>query len=162
VTLDVTLNPDFAQVEADQLVVTANQRFPVFYEEKRPFFLEGIDIFKTPIKVMHTRTIVDPDFAAKLTGKRGRNTFPFLVHGLLPCEPRAHDSHRARRDLRLALWDSGLAAHEWRGAATYLSSQLLPSTQVGHHRVDHIDGLHWLADRSDCQKILEVEMWRNQ
>lgn len=79
VTLDATLNPDFAQVEADQLVVTANQRFPIFFEEKRPFFLEGIDIFQTPLKAVHTRTIIDPDFAAKLTGKRGRNTFALLL-----------------------------------------------------------------------------------
>jgi len=79
VTLDFTLNPDFAQVEADQTVVTANQRFPIFFEEKRPFFLEGIDIFKTPLQAVHTRAIVDPDAAAKLTGKRGRNTFGFLV-----------------------------------------------------------------------------------
>ena len=47
-TLDLAINPDFAQVEADQLVVTANQRFPIFFPEKRPFFLEGIDIFQTP------------------------------------------------------------------------------------------------------------------
>ncbi|MFS8085653.1 MAG: DUF5916 domain-containing protein, partial [Acidobacteriota bacterium] len=79
VTLDLTLNPDFAQVEADQTVVTANQRFPIFFEEKRPFFLEGIDIFRTPIQAVHTRAIVDPDVAAKLTGKRGRNTFGFLI-----------------------------------------------------------------------------------
>jgi hypothetical protein len=79
VTLDFTLNPDFAQVEADQTVVTANQRFPIFFEEKRPFFLEGIDIFRTPIQAVHTRAIVDPDVAAKLTGKRGRNTFGFLI-----------------------------------------------------------------------------------
>lgn len=72
VTLDLTLNPDFAQVEADQTVVTANQRFPIFFEEKRPFFLEGIEIFRTPIQAVHTRAIVDPDVAAKLTGKRGR------------------------------------------------------------------------------------------
>src|SRR2546430_2113231 len=44
VTLDFALNPDFAQVESDQLVVTANQRFPIFFPEKRPFFLEGIEI----------------------------------------------------------------------------------------------------------------------
>ena len=44
VTLDLAVNPDFAQVEADQTVVTANQRFPIFFDEKRPFFLEGIDI----------------------------------------------------------------------------------------------------------------------
>src|ERR1051325_578836 len=79
VTLDFALNPDFAQVEADQLVVTANQRFPIFFPEKRPFFLEGIDIFNTAIAAVHTRTIVDPDFAVKLTGKINRNTFGFLV-----------------------------------------------------------------------------------
>jgi len=79
VTLDVALNPDFAQVEADQTVVTANQRFPIFFEEKRPFFLEGIDIFRTDLQVVHTRAIVDPDAAVKLTGKRGRNTFGFLL-----------------------------------------------------------------------------------
>jgi hypothetical protein len=79
VTLDMALNPDFAQVEADQTVVTANQRFPIFFEEKRPFFLEGIDIFQTELQPVHTRAIVDPDIALKLTGKRGRNTFGVLL-----------------------------------------------------------------------------------
>ena len=79
VTLDLALNPDFAQVEADQTVVTANQRFPIFFEEKRPFFLEGIDIFQSPLQAVHTRAIVDPDLAVKLTGKRGRNTFGLMV-----------------------------------------------------------------------------------
>src|ERR1700686_1573091 len=79
VTLDLAVNPDFAQVEADQTVVTANQRFPIFFEEKRPFFLEGIDIFKTPIQAVHTRAIIDPDLAVKLSGKRGKNTFGLLL-----------------------------------------------------------------------------------
>ncbi|HXI22640.1 MAG TPA: DUF5916 domain-containing protein, partial [Pyrinomonadaceae bacterium] len=79
VILDFAINPDFAQVEADQLVVTANQRFPIFFPEKRPFFLEGIDIFNTAIAAVHTRTIVDPDYAVKLTGKVGRNTFGLLA-----------------------------------------------------------------------------------
>ena len=79
VTLDVAVNPDFAQVEADQTVVTANQRFPIFFPEKRPFFLEGIDIFQTMISAVNTRTIVDPDVAVKLTGKRGRNTFGLML-----------------------------------------------------------------------------------
>lgn len=78
-TLDFAYNPDFAQVEADAPVVTANQRFPIFFEEKRPFFLERIDIFRTDMNVVHTRAIVDPDYAFKLTGKRGKNTFGFLV-----------------------------------------------------------------------------------
>ena len=79
VTLDLAVNPDFAQVEADQTVVTANQRFPIFFEEKRPFFLEGIDIFQTPLQAVHTRSIVDPDIAVKLSGKRGKNTFGLLL-----------------------------------------------------------------------------------
>jgi hypothetical protein len=78
-TVDLAINPDFAQVEADATVVTANQRFPIFFDEKRPFFLEGIDIFRTQIAAVHTRTIIDPDIAAKLTGKRGRNTYGLLV-----------------------------------------------------------------------------------
>jgi hypothetical protein len=79
VTLDAAFNPDFAQVEADALVNTANQRFPIFFEEKRPFFLEGKDIFQTQIAAVHTRTIVDPDAAVKLTGKQGRTTFGLLL-----------------------------------------------------------------------------------
>jgi hypothetical protein len=79
VVLDFAINPDFAQVESDQLVVTANQRFPIFFEEKRPFFLEGKDIFDTQISAVHTRAIVDPQFAVKLSGKVDRNTFGMLV-----------------------------------------------------------------------------------
>jgi hypothetical protein len=78
ITLDFAANPDFAEVEADQLVIRANQRFPIFFAEKRPFFLEGIDIFQTRLNAVHTRTILDPDVAGKLTGKRGRNTFGLL------------------------------------------------------------------------------------
>jgi hypothetical protein len=77
-TLDLAVNPDFAQVEADATVNTAGVRFPIFFEEKRPFFLEGIEIFRTMISAVHTRTIVDPDIAAKLTGKRGRTTYGVL------------------------------------------------------------------------------------
>ncbi len=78
VTLDFTYNPDFAQVEADATVVTANQRFPIFFQEKRPFFLEGKEIFETLVSAVHTRTIVDPDHALKLTGKQGRTSFGLL------------------------------------------------------------------------------------
>src|SRR5256884_3391369 len=70
ITLDLAVNPDFAQVEADQTVVTANQRFPIFFEEKRPFFLEGIDIFQSRLQAVHTRAIVNPEIAVKLSGKR--------------------------------------------------------------------------------------------
>jgi hypothetical protein len=79
VVLDATVNPDFAQIESDQLVTTANQRFPIRFEEKRPFFLEGIDVFRTPLEAMHSRTIIDPDYAAKASGKSGRTSFAVLL-----------------------------------------------------------------------------------
>jgi len=78
ITLDFAYNPDFAQVEADAPISTANLRFPVFFAEKRPFFLERIDIFQSGLNVVNTRAIVDPDIAAKLTGRRGKNTFGLL------------------------------------------------------------------------------------
>ncbi|MBS1794401.1 MAG: hypothetical protein JSS81_11135 [Acidobacteria bacterium] len=79
VTLDAAINPDFAEIEADAPVVSANQRFPIFFEEKRPFFLEGKEIFDSPLQPFYSRTIVDPDFAAKLTGKIGKTSFGFLA-----------------------------------------------------------------------------------
>jgi hypothetical protein len=79
VTLDAAYNPDFAEIEADAPVITANQRFPIFFQEKRPFFLEGQDTFNTPFSLFYSRTIIDPDFAAKLTGKMGKTSFGFLV-----------------------------------------------------------------------------------
>src|SRR3989442_4503092 len=112
VTLDFAINPDFAQVESDQLVVTANQRFPIFFSEKRPFFLEGIDIFNTQIAAVHTRTIIDPDYAVKLTGKVDRNTFGLLLasdngpgnfspEDRLTADPRFVDKNAAIGILRL-------------------------------------------------------------
>lgn len=79
VTLDAAINPDYAEIEADASVVTANQRFPIFFQEKRPFFLEGKEIFETPLQPFYSRTIVDPDVALKLTGKIGKTTFGFLA-----------------------------------------------------------------------------------
>jgi hypothetical protein len=78
-SLDLTVNPDFAQVEADAPIVTANQRFPTQFPEKRPFFLEGIELFQTPLTLVHTRTIADPVGALKLTGARGATAFGALV-----------------------------------------------------------------------------------
>ena len=77
--LDVALNPDFSQVESDQPQVTANQRFEVFFPEKRPFFLENANFFETSINLFFTRRIADPQFGIRLTGKKG----PYTVAALL-------------------------------------------------------------------------------
>ena len=68
---DATVNPDFAQVESDEPQITVNQRFEVFFPEKRPFFLENSGYFGTPINLVFTRRIADPDYGLRLTGKQG-------------------------------------------------------------------------------------------
>ena len=75
-TADLTLNPDFSQIESDLPQIEVNQRFALFFPELRPFFLEGAEIFSIPasITAVHTRTIVDPFYGAKLTGKVGQTT----------------------------------------------------------------------------------------
>jgi hypothetical protein len=70
--LDATVNPDFSQVESDEGQVTVNERFALFFPEKRPFFLEGIELFGSPQTLVYTRRIVDPKAGAKLTGKFGQ------------------------------------------------------------------------------------------
>ena len=75
-TTDFTVNPDFSQIESDRPQIEVNQRFALFYPELRPFFLEGAEIFSMsgPVTLVHTRTIVDPRYGAKLTGKVGKTT----------------------------------------------------------------------------------------
>ena len=73
-TLNATLNPDFSQVEADATTFQIDPRQAVFFAEKRPFFLDGIEFFSTPNNLIYSRDIVAPVAAAKLTGKIGRTT----------------------------------------------------------------------------------------
>jgi len=77
-TADLTLNPDFSQIEADIPQVEVNQRYEIYYPEKRPFFLEGKDIFDTPMELLYTRTIINPLWGMKLTGKVGKTSLGFL------------------------------------------------------------------------------------
>jgi hypothetical protein len=70
--IDGTINPDFSQVEADAGLVTVNERFALFLPERRPFFLEGIELFATPNSLVYSRTIANPIAGGKLTGKTGR------------------------------------------------------------------------------------------
>jgi hypothetical protein len=86
ITIEATVNPDFSQVESDAYQIEVNQRFPVFYSEKRPFFMEGAGIFalagmgddNSLQRAVHTRRIIDPIFGAKVTGSLGRVTFATL------------------------------------------------------------------------------------
>jgi len=72
--LDVTVNPDFSQVESDDPQIVTNQRFEVFFPEKRPFFLENAGFFQVAngLNLLFTRRIADPQWGARLTGKVGK------------------------------------------------------------------------------------------
>ncbi len=77
--LDATFNPDFSQVESDVAQISANERFALFYPEKRPFFLEGIELFSTPIQAVYTRTITSPRWGVRATGKFDTTGYTALV-----------------------------------------------------------------------------------
>jgi Domain of unknown function (DUF5916) len=77
--IDATINPDFSQIESDVAQIGANERFALFFPEKRPFFLEGIELFSTPIQAVYTRTITSPRWGVRGTGKIGRTAYTALV-----------------------------------------------------------------------------------
>jgi hypothetical protein len=87
VTLDATVNPDFSQVEADAFQVDVNRRYPVFYSEKRPYFMEINSLFNVAGNgngnvmrtAVHTRRIADPKWSTKVSGTQGKTLFGILV-----------------------------------------------------------------------------------
>ena len=110
ISVDATINPDFSQVESDEPQVTINQRFEVFFPEKRPFFLENADYFQTPITLFFSRRIRDPQVGSRVTGRVGRWAVGALAmddrqpgRAVDPASPFAGDGTfnavvRARRD----------------------------------------------------------------
>ena len=77
--LDLTLRPDFSQIESDVTQLGVNTQFALFYPEKRPFFLEGSDLFQTPLQAVYTRAITAPDWGARATGELGGTAYTLLV-----------------------------------------------------------------------------------
>lgn len=109
IVLSGTVNPDFSQVEADVPQIQVNERFALFYPEKRPFFLEGDQYFRSPgaLTILDTRRIQDPAWGAKLTGKTGRTSLGFLAADdriplslrTGPAERRGFGVARVQRDI---------------------------------------------------------------
>ena len=78
-TFNGTINPDFSQVEADAWQLDINQPFALYYSERRPFFLEGTDYFNTLKTAVYTRTLRDPEWGLKLSGKENVHTIGAYV-----------------------------------------------------------------------------------
>lgn len=73
-----TVKPDFSQIEADTAQISANERFALF-PEKRPFFLEGVNLLATPIQAIYTRTVTAPRWGARATGRAAGIGYTVLV-----------------------------------------------------------------------------------
>ena len=78
-TLNGTLNPDFSQIEVDSAQLNVNNTFALFFPERRPFFLDDADYFNSNIRLVNTRTMGDPDYGLRVTGKTGDNTVGAFV-----------------------------------------------------------------------------------
>lgn len=77
--LDATLNPDFSQIESDVAQISTNQRFAIFFPEKRPFFLERVELFSTPIQAVYTRTITSPRWGLRGSGNSNHDSYTMLI-----------------------------------------------------------------------------------
>ncbi len=139
-TLDATVNPDFSQVEADAGQVDFNLRYALYYEEKRPFFLEGSDLWQfggaledAPLySLVYTRTIVDPTYGFKLSGKvTPRDT----VAAIYARDNLAGDEVDAHPDIMIARYKHSLKDDSFLGAF-YTGREYGP----GFNRVAGVDG----------------------
>jgi hypothetical protein len=139
ITLDGTVNPDFSQVESDAYQVEINQRFPVFYSEKRPFFMEGMGLFNIAgtgngdgnmRTAVHTRRIVDPNWGSKLTGTVGKTTF-----GVLNAQDDHPEDVGERGDVftnRDKLFTIGRATYALR-RSDYIGALITDTNHAGRH-----------------------------
>ena len=111
--IDLTYNPDFSQIESDVAQLGSNERFALFFPEKRPFFLEGIDLFETEINALYTRTFTSPQWGLRSTGKMGKTAYTVLVGedrgGGSVIIPGSEGSSLARQD-----YESLVAVTRWR------------------------------------------------
>ncbi len=78
-TAEIAVNPDFSQVESDATQIDVNSPYALYYQERRPFFQEGSDLFSTQLEAVYTRAVVDPQVAGKFTGRFGKTSIAYLA-----------------------------------------------------------------------------------
>lgn len=149
--LDLTLAPDFSQVEADDLQLTANAQFTLALKEKRPFFLEATDLFAMPVNAVYTRSFADPDAGARLTHRGNESSYSALVlhdgGGGIALEPGPLSSTAALQDFGstavVGRYTRQLGALTW---GTLLSGRL--NDGDGENYVYGFDGT-WTPNTTD-------------
>ena len=150
-TIDATLNPDFSQIESDIPQVSVNSRFALSFPEKRPFFLEGVDLFSTPLKAVYTRSITSPAWGIRATGQSGSTAYTLLAAedrgGGMVVLPGAESSSVASQDFR----SLAIIGRARTSIGASFVGMLLSSREVqggGHNRVIGPDFL-WKINDSD-------------
>jgi hypothetical protein len=173
--IDGTLRPDFSQIESDTAQIATNQRFALFYPEKRPFFLEGVELLSTPIQAVYTRTITAPDWGGRVTGKLGGVSYTALVAedtgggsivvpGPTSSSLAADDFHstvfigRARKDLGGLSFISMLMTDRESGVDGH-NRVVGPDFQVRFHGTETINGQLLLSDTTTPNRPEVNESW---
>ena len=150
-TIDATVNPDFSQIESDIPQVSVNNRFALSYPEKRAFFLEGVDLFSTPLKAVYTRSITSAAWGIRATGQNGSTAYTFLAAedrgGGGVVLPGRFGSSIVRQDFR----SLALIGRVRKSIGSSFAGVLLSDREVqggGHNRVLGPDFL-WALSRAD-------------
>jgi hypothetical protein len=176
--VDLTVKPDFSQVESDVAQISANERFALFFPEKRPFFLEGVDLFQTPIQAVYTRTITSPSGGGRLTGKAGGVRYTALVTEdagggsvILPgpnsssLAPQEFGSTvfvgRAKRDMGLSFVGVLVTDREGRGA-TFHNRVAGPDFQWRPSGSDVVTGQWLFSDTRTPNRTDLADEWNGQ
>lgn len=142
--LDLTLNPDFSQIESDQPQVTVNERFEVMFPENRPFFVENADFFSTSATLLFTRRIADPEGGARFTGRTGNWGFgSLLVNDEAPGLNRAEDHPLKGEKADIAVLRGFRDIGEQNRVGFFLSDRELAD---GYNRVASVDGRFKIND----------------
>lgn len=131
-TLNGTIHPDFSQIEADASQIQFDPRVALFFGERRPFFLDGLELFNTPSNLIYTRSLVQPDAAVKFTGKTAGTNIG-IITGLDGKEYSASGDDRPRVLMTRFQHDLGRSS---RVGLVYTDR----TEDVGSNRVLGVDG----------------------
>jgi len=172
--VDLTVNPDFSQIESDVPQIAINRRFAVFFAEKRPFFLEGFDLFDTPLNVAYTRNITDPSAGVRSTGQFGSTAYTLLVtedrgggdvimpgptgNGFAPTDFRSYATiGRVRHDLGKGFVGAVLTSREIEGGGH--NRVLGPDFQWRPNGSDSLTGQFLVSDTENPDRPLLSPAW---
>src|SRR3954470_8696487 len=176
--VDLTIKPDFSQVESDVAQICANERFALFVPEKRSFFLEGVDLLQTPIQAVYTRTVTAPSWGGRITGKEAGVRYTALVAeddgGGSVVLPGAHGSSfasqdfastvfvaRAKRDLGRSFVGALVTDREVRESASY-NRVLGPDFQWRPNGTEAITGQWLVSDTRTPNRPDLTHEWTGQ